>query len=224
MATARAARQAVIDIDDAHGRRLAASTDLPVTTVARTLVDLADVVRRQQLEKAQRELSELQEKNTRLTARWESEVGALRAIKTLQEQIEVKRVELEQAQRQGNWEAAARIQYGELRDLRARLAEAERKSHEMSNDGKSLVKDEVTPDEIAEVVSRWTGIPVSRMLEGEREKLIKMEERLGKRVIGQADAVRAVSDAVRRNRAGLGDPNRPIGSFLFLGPTGVGKT
>src|SRR5690554_4045679 len=94
----------------------------------------------------------------------------------------------------------------------------------MAADGQSLVKEHITPDEIAEVVSRWTGIPVSRMLEGEREKLIHMEERLGRRVIGQEDAIRAVSDAVRRNRAGLGDPNRPIGSFLFLGPTGVGKT
>src|SRR5205814_4915296 len=94
----------------------------------------------------------------------------------------------------------------------------------MQTAGNSLVKDEVTADEIAEVVSRWTGVPVTRMLEGEREKLLKMEERLGKRVIGQEDAVRAVADAVRRNRAGLGDPNRPIGSFLFLGPSGVGKT
>jgi ATP-dependent Clp protease ATP-binding subunit ClpB len=183
-----------------------------------------DPASRQQLEKAQRELSELQEKNTRLTVRWESERGALNAIKQFQEQIEAKKVELEQAQRQGNWEAAARIQYGELRDLQARLAEAERKAHDSANDGQSLVKDEVTADEIAGVVSRWTGIPVTRMLEGEREKLLKMEQRLGRRVVGQEDAVRAVSDAVRRNRAGLGDPNRPIGSFLFLGPTGVGKT
>jgi ATP-dependent Clp protease ATP-binding subunit ClpB len=183
-----------------------------------------DSASKQQLEKAQRELSELQEKNTRLTARWESERGALNAIKQFQEQIEAKKVELEQAQRQGNWEAAARIQYGELRDLQAKLAEAERKAHDAANDGQSLVRDEVTSDEIAGVVSRWTGIPVSRMLEGEREKLLKMEDRLGKRVVGQEDAVRAVSDAVRRNRAGLGDPNRPIGSFLFLGPTGVGKT
>ena len=183
-----------------------------------------DPASRQQVEKAERELAELQEKNTQLTSRWESEVGALRAIKQIQEEIDRKQVELEQAQRQGNWEVAARIQYGELRDLNTKLADAEKRAHEMSNDGKSLVKDEVTPDEIAEVVSRWTGVPVTRMLEGEREKLLKMEDRLAKRVIGQEDAVRAVSDAVRRNRAGLGDPNRPIGSFMFLGPTGVGKT
>ena len=146
------------------------------------------------------------------------------AVKHLNEQLEQKQIELDQAQRQGNLEVAARIQYGELRELRAKIAGAEKKLHELAEDGNALVKEEVTPDEIASVVSRWTGIPVSRMLEGEREKLMKMEDRLGMRVIGQEDAVRAVSDAVRRNRAGLGDPNRPIGSFLFLGPTGVGKT
>src|SRR5678810_557164 len=149
---------------------------------------------RQQLEKAERELADLQEKNTQLTARWENEVGALRAIKQIQEQIDAKQVELEQAQRQGNWEAAARIQYGELRDLKAKLDAAEQKAREMQTSGHSLVKDEVTPDEIAAVVSRWTGIPVTRMLEGEREKLLKMEDRLAKRVVGQEDAVRAVSE------------------------------
>src|SRR5688572_6229669 len=179
---------------------------------------------RAQVEKAERELADLQEKNTQLTARWENEKGTMDAVKRLREMLDRKQVELEQAQRGGNWEVAARIQYGELRDLKAKLEAAERKAHEMQNDGKALVKDEVTPDEIASVVARWTGIPVTRMLEGEREKLLKMEERLAKRVVGQTEAVRAVSDAVRRNRAGLGDPNRPIGSFMFLGPTGVGKT
>ncbi|HEY8746825.1 MAG TPA: ATP-dependent chaperone ClpB [Tepidisphaeraceae bacterium] len=179
---------------------------------------------RAQLEKAQRELAELQEKNSQLTARWENEVGVMRKMKELQETLDKKKVELEQAQRQSNWEVAARIQYGELRDLNRQLEEAQNKLHTLTTDGNSLVKEEVTAEEIAEVVSRWTGVPVTRMLEGEREKLLKMEERLGERVIGQDAAVRAVSDAVRRNRAGLGDPNRPIGSFLFLGPTGVGKT
>jgi ATP-dependent Clp protease ATP-binding subunit ClpB len=183
-----------------------------------------DAASKQQIEKAQRELADLQEKNSHLTARWENEVGALRKVKQLQEQIDQKQVELEQAQRQGNWEVAARIQYGELRDLKAQLDHANQRIHELSNDGNALVKEEVTADEIAQVVSRWTGVPVTRMLEGEREKLLKMEERLGHRVIGQDAAVRAVADAVRRSRAGLGDPNRPIGSFLFLGPTGVGKT
>src|SRR5687767_5563990 len=183
-----------------------------------------DPASKQQLAKAERELAELQEKNTRLTARWENEKGAMDRVKHLQEQLDRKQVELEQAQRQGNWEVAARIQYGEMRDLKRQIEEAEQAIRQMADDGNALVKEEVTPDEIAEVVSRWTGIPVSRMLEGEREKLMHMEERLARRVIGQLDAVRAVSNAVRRNRAGLGDPNRPIGSFMFLGPTGVGKT
>jgi ATP-dependent Clp protease ATP-binding subunit ClpB len=183
-----------------------------------------DPASKQQLAKAEKELAELQEKNTQLTARWQNEKGIIDAVKRLNEELERKQVELEQAQRQGKLEAAARIQYGEMRDLRAKLADAETKVAELSRDGTALVKDEVTSEEIADVVSRWTGIPVSRMLEGEREKLMQMEERLGRRVVGQEEAIRAVSDAVRRNRAGLGDPNRPIGSFLFLGPTGVGKT
>ena len=183
-----------------------------------------DPASKHQLEKAERELAELQTKNTEFTARWENEKGAMDAIKKLQEELDRKQVELEQAQRQGNWEVAARIQYGEMRDLKAKLEAAQKRVHELTATGQSLVKEEVNADEVAEIVSRWTGVPVTRMLEGEREKLLKMEERLGHRVIGQDDAVRAVSDAVRRNRAGLGDPNRPIGSFLFLGPTGVGKT
>jgi ATP-dependent Clp protease ATP-binding subunit ClpB len=183
-----------------------------------------DPASQQQLAKAERELAELQEKNTQLMSRWENEKGALGASKKLREALDQKQVELEQAQRQGNWEAAARIQYGEMRELEKQIKAADQKLHELTSDGNSLVKEEVTPEEIAEVVSRWTGIPVSRMLEGEKEKLLHMEERLGQRVIGQEDGVRAVSDAVRRNRAGLGDPNRPIGSFMFLGPTGVGKT
>jgi len=183
-----------------------------------------DPASQQQREKAEKELSELQEKNTQLTARWENEVGAMRAIKSLQEKLDQKQVELEQAQRQGNWEAAARIQYGEIRELNRQIEQANHRLRELTKTGAAMVKDEVTAEEIATVVSRWTGIPVSRMLEGEREKLLHMEQRLSQRVIGQDDAVTAVSDAVRRNRAGLGDPHRPIGSFLFLGPTGVGKT
>ena len=183
-----------------------------------------DSASKQQLEKAERELAELQETNTRLTTRWENEVGSMRKIKQLQEQMDQKRVELEQAQRQGNWEVAARIQYGELRELQRQIDEAQARLRDLTKDGESMVKEEVTADDIAQVISRWTGVPVTRMLEGEREKLMKMEDRLGQRVIGQDAAVRAVSNAVRRNRAGLGDPNRPIGSFLFLGPTGVGKT
>src|SRR5205823_1843341 len=136
-------------------------------------------------------------RNTALTSRWEAEKATMGAVKQIQEQIDRKQTEFEQAQRQGNWEAAARIQYGELRDLKAKLESAEKRVRERSKDGKSLVKDEVTAEEIAEVVSRWTGVPVSRMLEGEKEKLIQMEERLAARVVGQEDAVKAVSNAVR---------------------------
>ncbi len=183
-----------------------------------------DAASKQQMAKAEKELADVQERNNALTARWENEKGAMDAIKTLRGDIDRKQVELEGAQRAGNWEAAARIQYGDIRDLQAKQAAAEAHLKDLMAGGNSLVKEEVGAEQIAEVVSRWSGVPVTRMLEGEREKLIHMEDRLGKRVIGQADAVRAISDAVRRNRAGLGDPGRPIGSFLFLGPTGVGKT
>jgi ATP-dependent Clp protease ATP-binding subunit ClpB len=183
-----------------------------------------DAASKVQLEKSQRDLAELSEKDSALTARWENEKAIIGEVKTLQQQIDAKNTELEQAKREGRLEVASRIQYGDLRELQAGLAAAEQRVRSLGDNGNSLVKDAISPDEIAQVVSRWTGVPVTRMLEGEKEKLLHMEERLGKRVIGQLDAVRAVSDAVRRNRAGLGDANRPIGSFLFLGPTGVGKT
>jgi len=134
-------------------------------------------------------------------------VGAMRRIKQTQETINQKQVELEQAQRQGQLEVAARIQYGELRELNRQLEEAQKKLRELTKDGHAMVKDEVTPDEIAGVVSRWTGIPVSRMLEGEREKLMHMEERLQQRVVGQEEALSAVANAVRRNRAGRWKPS-----------------
>jgi ATP-dependent Clp protease ATP-binding subunit ClpB len=183
-----------------------------------------DPASRKQLEKAERELADLQERNSGISARWESEKAAMDAVKNIQAERDRLQTELEQARRKGDWEAAARIQYGEMRDLERNFAEAENRVRQIAEGGKALVKDAVTPEEIADVVSRWTGVPVSKMLEGEREKLMHMEERLAQRVIGQIDAVQAVSNAVRRNRAGLGDPNRPIGSFMFLGPTGVGKT
>ena len=183
-----------------------------------------DPASKQQLAKAEKELADLQERNSALSARWENEKGAMDAIKKLRATMDHKQTELEQAQRQGKLEVAARIQYGELRDLQKKLEESEKRLRELTASGNAMVKEEVGSEQIAEVVSRWTGVPVSRMLEGERDKLMQMEQRLGKRVIGQEDAVKAISDAVRRNRAGLGDMNRPIGSFLFLGPTGVGKT
>ncbi len=183
-----------------------------------------DDASRRQLESVLKQLSDLRERDTALTAQWENERGAIQAIKSLKEQIEAKQTELENAQRGGNLETAARIRYGETPELQKQLQDRERKLIELHQSGGGLLREEVTAEEIAEVVAKWTGVPVSRLLEGEKEKLMKMEERLHARVIGQDDAVRAVSDAVRRSRAGLSDPNRPIGSFLFLGPTGVGKT
>jgi len=176
------------------------------------------------LEQIEKQLAALNEQNAALTARWDNEVGALQAIKSVKEQIEAKQNELSDAQRTGNLERAARIQYGELRDMEEELQRREAELAALHENGDALVHQEVSAEQIAEVVSKWTGVPVTRMLEGEKEKLLAMEQRLGQRVVGQTEALVAVSDAVRRSRAGLGDPNRPIGSFLFLGPTGVGKT
>ena len=176
------------------------------------------------LKQLETEIAELEERNRTLTAQWDVEKGELDAIKQVKEQIDLRRVELEQAQRSGDLELAARIQYGEIRELEQRLASAERTLDARRETGETLVREEVDADLIAEIVARWTGIPVARLVEGEREKLLHLEDTLGERVVGQGEAVRAVADAVRRSRAGLGDASRPIGSFLFVGPTGVGKT
>jgi len=183
-----------------------------------------DDASRKQLEGVEKQLADLKEKNDALTARWENEKKALETIKEVKQQLDAKKTELDDAQRRGELERAARIRYGELPGLQQALADREQKFVELHRDGGGMLREEVTAEEIAEIVSKWTGIPVARMLEGEKEKLLKMEERLHDRVVGQDEAVRAVSDAVRRSRAGLGDSDRPIGSFLFLGPTGVGKT
>ncbi|MAY74445.1 MAG: type VI secretion system ATPase TssH [Phycisphaerae bacterium] len=177
-----------------------------------------------EIQRIERELSELQEKNNALGAQWDAEKAELDAVKALKHELDAKRTELEQAQRRGDLEAAARIQYGEIRDIEKRIADAEAALDQRQASGTALVKEEVDAEQIASIVARWTGIPVSRLVETEREKLQKMEDHLRERVVGQDEALRAVADAVRRNRAGLGDPDRPIGSFLFLGPTGVGKT
>jgi ATP-dependent Clp protease ATP-binding subunit ClpB len=177
-----------------------------------------------ELERIERELAELQEENRALTARWEIEKKDLDAVKNVRNEIEQKQTELEQAQRRGELERAARIRYGEIPELEKRIREAEEAHAARKASGQALVTEEVDAEQIAEVVGKWTGIPVSRLVEGEREKLAKIEVHLAKRVVGQDEALKAVADAVRRSRAGLGDPNRPIGSFLFLGPTGVGKT
>ena len=179
---------------------------------------------RRQLELNEKELAELKERDRVLTAQWENEKAAIEAIKSLKQQMDARQTELEDAQRRGDLERAARIRYGELPELEKKLREREQKLAELHRDGRGLLREEVTAEEVAEVVSKWTGIPVARLVEGEREKLLKMEERLHERIVGQEEAVQVVSDAVRRSRAGLSDPNRPIGSFLFLGPTGVGKT
>ncbi len=183
-----------------------------------------DEASRQQLEKNKKELAELQTQNAALTAKWERESGVLRGIKATREKIQAVNTKLDEVQRKGNLEEAARLRYGDLRQLDADLARQQVELDEIIKTGQSMVREEVTPEEIAGVVARWTGIPVTKMLEGDRERLAKMESFLEKRVVGQDEAVRAVSSAVRRSRAGLGDPRRPIGSFMFLGPTGVGKT
>lgn len=179
---------------------------------------------RRQLAGTEKELAELKEKDGRLTAQWQNEKTAIDALKSLKQQISAKQLELEEATRKGNLEAAARIRYGEIPAFEKDLHEREAKLTALHQTGGGLLREEVTAEEVAEVVAKWTGVPVTRLLEGEKSKLMKMEERLHERVVGQDEAIRAVSDAVRRSRAGLSDPNRPIGSFLFLGPTGVGKT
>ena len=170
------------------------------------------------LETLEGELANLEEQSAELTARWQAEKDKIAGEAKLKEQLDAARLELEPAQRSGDLAKAGELSYGRIPALEKQLAEAQ-----ATTQG-AMLREEVTADDIAGVVSRWTGVPVDRMLEGEREKLLRMEEVIGKRVIGQEQAVRAVSTAVRRARAGLQDPNRPLGSFLFLGPTGVGKT
>ena len=174
--------------------------------------------------KVEGEIASIRERDRALTAQWQSEKKDLDAIKEVKQAIDARRTELEQAQRRGDLERAARIQYGEIRELEKRLASAEVDLHARLSQGAAMVKEEVDAEAVAEVVAVWTGIPVDKLIESERQRLLHIEADLTKRVIGQSEAVRAVAEAVRRNRAGLGEPTRPIGSFLFLGPTGVGKT
>jgi ATP-dependent Clp protease ATP-binding subunit ClpB len=178
----------------------------------------SDEASQDRLERIEEELANLEQQSAELTGRWQAEREKIAGEAKLKEQLDAARLELEQAQRQGDLAKAGELSYGRIPALEKQLAEA------ASATKGAMLREEVTADDIAAVVSRWTGIPVDRMLEGEREKLLQMEQQLGRRVIGQEEAVRAVSTAVRRARAGLQDPNRPLGSFLFLGPTGVGKT
>ena len=178
-----------------------------------------DAASKDRLEKLEKELADMQEKSAQMTAQWQSERDKLAGARDLKEQLDRARIELDHAKREGNLAKAGELSYGVIPQLEKQLAEAE----EAESEG-VMVEEAVRPEQIAQVVERWTGIPTAKMLEGEREKLLGMEENLHKRVIGQDTAVKAVANAVRRARAGLNDENRPLGSFLFLGPTGVGKT
>jgi ATP-dependent Clp protease ATP-binding subunit ClpB len=182
-----------------------------------------DKASRERLANLEAELGNIKEQSNALTAQWQNEKRLIQAMQEVKEQIEQTRLKIEQAERKAEYELVARLRYGELRDLEGQLQAHEAQLSDLQAKG-SLLQEEVTAENIAQIVARWTGIPVSKLLEGEVEKLIKMEERLHQRVVGQDEAIRAVANAVRRSRAGLQDPNRPIGSFIFLGPTGVGKT
>jgi ATP-dependent Clp protease ATP-binding subunit ClpB len=181
-----------------------------------------DAASRDRLQKLEKELSELQTRAQALRAQWETEKAAIEKPRQLRKRIEETRVEIEKVMRTGDLSRAAELQYGTLAQLERELKALEAQAP--AGGGRRLIKEEVDEEDIAEVVSRWTGIPVSKLMEGEMQKLLRLEEELHKRVVGQEEAVRAVADAVVRARAGIKDPRRPIGSFLFLGPTGVGKT
>jgi ATP-dependent Clp protease ATP-binding subunit ClpB len=178
---------------------------------------------KQRLAAIEEELATLAEERDAMVAHWQNEKDAITEIRELKERLENARNEAEKAEREGNLEQAAQLRYGTMRDLDAEIAQKTQRLNELQSD-QQMLKEEVDEEDVAEIVAKWTGIPVSRLMEGEMSKLVRMEEVLHARVIGQDDAVHAVANAIRRSRAGLSDPNRPIGSFLFLGPTGVGKT
>ena len=180
-----------------------------------------DEASRERLKKLEKDLANLKEQASMLKAQWQNEKAAINAASIINSQLEAAKQEQEQAQRAGDLNLAAQIQYGKIPELQKKLADAQ---EAIKHQGNRILNEEVTEEDIAQVVAAWTGIPVSRMLEGERQKLLKIEERLSQRVIGQQEAISAVANAIRRSRSGLQEPNRPIGSFIFLGPTGVGKT
>jgi ATP-dependent Clp protease ATP-binding subunit ClpB len=183
-----------------------------------------DEASKERREAIESELADLRERSSEMKARWQNEKGAIEAIKAAKAELDEAQRELERAERDADLERAAQLRYGRIPELEKIVTDQEAKLAELHSDGGSMLTEEVTEEDVAEVVAKWTGIPVSRLMEGEVEKLIHMDERLHERVIGQDEAVEAVSGALRRSRAGLADPDRPIGSFLFLGPTGVGKT
>ena len=171
-----------------------------------------------------KEIAELSDEKNKLTAQWKSEKEIITSIQTVKEEIEQLRLQAEEAERKGDFGKVAELRYGKIKEAEAKLEEAKQKAETTLNDGKAMLKEEVTSSDIAEVVGKWTGIPVQKMLQSEREKLLHLEGELGRRVAGQEEAIQVISDAVRRSRAGLQDPKKPIGSFIFLGTTGVGKT
>jgi ATP-dependent Clp protease ATP-binding subunit ClpB len=183
-----------------------------------------DPASRERLEKIKQDLADLREQSDALKVRWQQEKGIIQKIRDIKERIDQLRIDAERFQRQGDLNKVAEIIYGEIPNLEKELKEEQDRIEELQKDGTGMLKEEVDADDIADIISKWTGIPVSRLLEGEREKLVHMEDRLSQRVVGQEKAIHAVSNAVRRARAGLQDSARPIGSFIFLGPTGVGKT
>ncbi len=182
-----------------------------------------DAASKERLDVLEEELANLREQSAELTTRWQSEKEAIQQVQSIKEQIDAARIEVEQAERAYDLQKAAELRYGKMRQLESDLAQAEGRVRDLQQNG-ALLKEEVDSEEIAAVVSKWTGIPIAKLLEGEREKLLHMDGYLHKRVVGQDEAVQAVANAIRRSRAGLQDPNRPIGSFIFLGPTGTGKT
>ncbi len=224
-----------IDLVDEAASRLRIENDsLPteLDTIRREIVRLeierealkkeTDAASAKQLEKCQKQLAELKEKDTTLSARWENERNAIDTVKSLKEQITAAQAEFEDAQRKGELERAARLKYETIIGLQLQLKEAEEVVAKAN--GSAMIHNEVNEEQIAQVVSKWSGVPVARLVGGQRQRLMKMEDEIGTHVVGQEEAVSAICNAVRRSRAGLGDPNRPIGTFLFLGPTGVGKT
>ncbi len=183
-----------------------------------------DTASKQRLERLDKELADLKEEQSRLNAQWQGEKQVIDQIRTLRETIEQVNVEIQQAERNYDLNRAAELRYGKLTDLQRQVQEAEAKLAEIQTSSSSLLREEVVESDIAEIISKWTGIPLSKLIASEKEKLLHLEEELHERVVGQSEAVTVVADAIQRSRAGLADPNRPIASFIFLGPTGVGKT
>src|SRR5699024_1930276 len=234
--TARFLPDKAIDLVDEAASRLRMEIDsrpVEIDEVERTvrrmeieemaLANEDDPASRERLATLRSELAEKREELSVLTTRWQNEKGSIETVRELKEQLEQLRGESERAERDGDLGRAAELRYGKIPALEKQLDTAESTASE-TTESEVMLKEEVSADDVADVVSAWTGIPAGRLLEGETGKLLRMEKELGRRVIGQDKAVRVVSDAVRRSRAGVADPDRPTGSFLFLGPTGVGKT